>query len=206
MYQTSFWKWKLRQIEGPCTFRSFINFLTIEKRKWKKSLFRFVLEWYKTKRPSVFRYCFYHVKTKIEKQFVFRCSFWVRGCFVHLIFMDGWKLKMAINFDFSFSFSRKIYLGSSILMKPKTQTQIKEHVSLILKKAKSKIEIIFSKSDFNFHVNFGNLVWRATVTAVQQWQTLYSGRDSNGTNVLQYVKTYRDRWRSTQSCWELFPL
>ena len=75
---------------------------------------------------------------------------------------------MAINFEFLFSFSRKIDLGSSILMKAKTQTQIKELVSLIFKKAKSKIEIIFSKSDFNFHVNFGNLGWRATVTAVQQ--------------------------------------
>ena len=118
----------------------------------------------------------------------------VSGCFIHLIFMDGWKLKIAINFDFSFLFqSRKIDLGCSILMKPETQTQIRAVVSLILKKAKSKIEIIFSKSDFNFHVNFGNLGWRAaTVRKVQQWKTLKTDRG-------------RDRCRSTQNRWKFFP-
>ena len=50
---------------------------------------------------------------------------------------------MAINFEFLFSFSRKIDLGSSILMKAKTQTQIKELVSLIFKKANQKLKSFF---------------------------------------------------------------
>ena len=53
------------------------------------------------------------------------------------------------------------------------------------KHPRTLIHGFFSKSDFNFHVNFVNLGWRATVTAVQQWQTLYSGRGSKGTSVLQ---------------------
>ena len=71
---------------------------------------------------------------------------------------------MATNFDFLFSFSRKIDLSSPILMNSEAQIQNREVLSSFLQKAKSKIKIIFSKSDFNFHVNFCDLGWGAKVT------------------------------------------
>ena len=71
---------------------------------------------------------------------------------------------MTTNFDFSFLISCKFELNSPKFNKTKLEIQLREVVPSFLKKAKSKLEIFFSKSDFNFHVHFSNLGWRGTVT------------------------------------------
>ena len=83
------------------TLRSFIKFEDIEKPKTKKVVFRFVLEWYKTNRPFVFRFYLYLVKSKVEKSFVFRFTFCRVGyslvhSYIHLVKIQKpffWLLK-----------------------------------------------------------------------------------------------------------------
>ena len=77
-------------------------------------------------------------------------------------------LKITTIFVFAFLIFLKIELGSSIFNETKPETQSMEDVPSFPKKAKSEIQILFSKSDFNFHVNFNNLGWRGTVMKFQQ--------------------------------------